>query len=260
MNTPTFPTVHIGSFSPLSFSKSYILIRVLFLLTVGFWATHASGQILYTNSGNNTTGFTPIVVSNSTGSLTTNGTDLIESGGSWDVLPVSLSGNFEINYQVYNDSYDGDSHLLLFNQVNYTGIDVRNSPQGTDTPTINIFSAGDLRTYNGFYIYTAPLVGATTTAFPNQTWTQITVTKTGNILTDNVGGQIIQYNIGSLGLPSTLGVGIGGYATTYLGGHGQLLYRDIVITAPEVSTSSLFAVGILAMAVMFMYTRKTIRR
>lgn len=229
-------------------TKFFIILSVLFLTLS---KSDVNSQVLYSNTGDNTTGLTTVLVSGTGGTITTNGTDLVESGGGrWDVLPVSVSGDFQISYQVYNDSNDGDSHFLLFNPVDYTGVDVQDSPQGTDTPTINIFSAGDLRTYNGFFIYTAPLIGAATTAFPNQTWTQITITRTGNILTDNVGGQILQYDMSNLGLPATLGVGLGAYASTTLGGNAQMLYRNIILTVPEASTSSLLIMSWILIGVM----------
>ena len=72
-------------------------------------------------------------------------------GGGWYALPLRASGNFKIEFDVFNDSNDGDSHLLLVDDATNAGIDVRNSPQATDTPSINIFYAKNLATHNDFY-------------------------------------------------------------------------------------------------------------
>ncbi len=151
-------------------------------------------------------------------------------GGGWYALPLRASGNFKIEFDVYNDSNDGDSHLLLVDDATNAGIDVRNSPQGTDTPTINIFYAKNLATYNDFYFPGAALATANTTAFPNRTWTHVVITKVGNKLTDNCGGQVISADLGKIFFPPRARIGLGYYSTNYQGGKGTMQYRNIHIT------------------------------
>jgi len=219
-------------------------IATLFLALL---ATSVKGQIVYSNTGANTTGF--VITYPFGASLTSNGTDLVlNEGGIWDTLPVTVTGNFQLSYQVYNNSGDGDSHVMLLNNGTTGGVGVTNSPQNTDTPSINIVSATDFTNYNQYFFPTASetLATALSHAFPNDTWTQIIVTKFGNILTDNVGGQTIQYNVSGLGLSSSFQIGLGGYATTNLGGAGQLLYSNIVVTEiPEPSCLKLLTIGLV---------------
>jgi hypothetical protein len=167
-----------------------------------------------------------------------------------------VTGNFQISFQVNNNSYDGDSHLLFIDPGTDAGLDVRNSPQSTDTPSINIFSGSDFANYDQYFFPTSSntLATATTTSFPNMTWTQITITRTGNIITDDVGGQIISADVTSQNLSTTLDIGLGGYATTISGSAGQLLYRDIVVT-PEPSAAGLFGLGMIMLFVGFLTKR-----
>src|SRR5476649_243427 len=122
------------------------------LLLVPVLMSGAIGQTIYSNTGNNTTGF---VDQFSTGHLITDGTYLVEAtGGTWDTIPATVTGNFQISFQVYNDTYDGDSHIMLLNTETDAGVDVRNSPQGTDTPNINIFSGTNFTNFSQFFFPT----------------------------------------------------------------------------------------------------------
>jgi hypothetical protein len=242
-----------------------ILLPILF-------ETDASAQLLYSNTGNNTTGFVLAYGGDqghgdpanadliSTGTVITPGNT---AGGGWYDLPVQVSGNFQISFQVNNNSFDGNAHLLLVNPSTNGGLDVRNDPEGTIVSNINIFSGTNFANYNQFYFPSASdtLATATTTNFPNQTWTTITISLTNNILTDNAGGQIIQTNIGGLGLPETLQVGLGYYATTYNGGAGQIQFRNITVTAtPEPSTAYLLAIGFLMLIGILHQQRRKLHR
>lgn len=151
-------------------------------------------------------------------------------GGGWYVLPVRADGDFRIEFDVFNDSDDGDSHLLLVDDATNAGIDVRNSPQGTDTPTINIFAAKNLAAYDDFYFPKTTLATANATAFPNRAWTHVIITKIGNKLTDNCGGQVITADLGNVFFPAKAHIGLGYYATNFQGGKGTMNYRNIRIS------------------------------
>jgi len=222
------------------------IFRKLFICVVAvfFWCTPDSGLAQatnsYSNSGDNSKGF---ALRYGSAKFTSNEAELVgASGGGWYALPVKVSGDFQISFDVYNNSNDGDSHLLLVNDSTNAGIDVRNSPQGTDTPSINIFSGTNLVDYQQFYFPRpdATLASAPTTDFPNATWTHVVITKRGNILTDSVGGQSIQADLSDVSPASIDRVGLGYYATSNLGGAGQLRYRNIVVMpAPPGNQSGL---------------------
>jgi hypothetical protein len=176
----------------------------------------------------------------------------------WDTIPVTATGNFQISFQVYNDTYDGDSHILLLNTGTDAGVDVRNSPQGTDTPNINIFSGTNFTNFSQFFFPTpaATLATAQATHFPNQTWTQVTITLNNGILADNVGGQVILANVSGL-LTSSIQLGLGGYATTYNPDPGvdpdlinEILFRNFSVEElPEPCSSDLLLLGFLILIV-----------
>ena len=106
------------------------------LLSAGLVAQTNPYSPPYTNSGNNLNGF----IVKYGPPLTTDGTNIIGMGGGWSTMPVEVTGAFIISYQVYGDSGDVDSHFLLIDDTTNGGIDLRASPEGTDTPSINIFS------------------------------------------------------------------------------------------------------------------------
>jgi len=185
-------------------------------------------------------------------SYSSNGTDIIgATGGGYVNLPVTLSGDFQMSFDVYGNSNDVDSDILFVSSGTDAGIQIRNCPQNTDTPNLYLEGGSHFADYNGFYWDHTTLATAASTNFPLQTWTHITLTKKGNTLTDNVGGQILITDLTSLNLSSHLDVGLGYYATTNLGGVGQIEYRNILITAiPEPSTYMLMGLGIGTLAIM----------
>jgi len=89
--------------------KLLFILAILFLHLLGI---NTSAQILYSNTGNNTTGFVLQYDGGSNGNagnanLISNGTTLTEgntAGGGWYDLPVQVSGNFQISFQVNNNS------------------------------------------------------------------------------------------------------------------------------------------------------------
>ncbi|MCE0522566.1 MAG: PEP-CTERM sorting domain-containing protein [Methylacidiphilales bacterium] len=228
--------------------KSFCIL----LATLIVWfavAEKGKAQILYSNSGNNTTGF---VTQYGNLSFSSNGTDLIGSpGGGYVNLPVTVNGDFQMSFDVYGNSYDVDSDILFLSHGTAAGVQIRNCPQGTDTPSLYLESGTHFADYEGFYWDNTVLAQAASTNFPLQTWTSITITKIGNTLTDDVGGQILTTDLTALDLSSSLDIGLGYYATTYEGGVGQIEYRNIVIAAvPEPSTYLLVAVGISILGVL----------
>ena len=173
-----------------------------------------------------------------------------------------------------NNSFDGDSHLLLINSGKASGLDIRNSPESTDTPNINIIAGSNFRNYSQ-YFFPKPatyLASAESEDFPNMTWTQVTITRTGNLITDDVGGQVIQATVSGKALGSALQIGLGAYATTYDGGAGLLEYRDITVTEDsalfeafseadmfEVPEPSTWALSIFGVAGVFLLRRGKVR-
>jgi len=117
------------------------LFPILIILLLVLFKTNASAQILYSNTGNNTTGFVlEYAGDQSNADLVSNGTILTEgnsSGGGWYDLPVQVSGNFQISFQVYNDSNDGNAHLLLVNPSTNGGLDIRNDANGANSVTLS---------------------------------------------------------------------------------------------------------------------------
>ncbi len=182
----------------------------------------------YSNSGDNTTGF---VVRSGGPNISSDGSVInCTVGGGWDAIPVEVSGNFKIEFDVINNSFDGDSHIFLVDDTTNAGVDVVNSPQGTDTPNINVLYSNNFGDSGAYYFPPHTLASQNSTAFPNMTWTHVIISKNGNILTDNVGGQIMTADVSNIYFPPLARVGLGYYATTYRGGAGNIKYRNIVIT------------------------------
>jgi hypothetical protein len=213
-------------------------MAVLLALSFFIAKTGLLGHMLYTNSGNNTEGFRTAY---GNALLKSDGRCIVESnGGTWSLLPVKVTGDFKITYDILNNSLDGDAHLLLVDPATNGGIDVKNCPQGTDTPFNYIFSGSNFADYNQFFFPSLQntLVTEPATSFPVASWTHVIITRKGNVITDNVGGQIIRADVGKLNLPATLRVGLGGYATTFGGGVGCLSFRNLTVARDSSSAGS----------------------
>jgi hypothetical protein len=196
-----------------------------------------SGRLLYFNAGDNTRGFAP---GYGNVSFSVHNHALVgASGGGWSALPVLLEGNFEFDYDVYGDSGDVDSDIVFVDEeLNNVGILVNNCPQNTDTPTVNILSNKHLND-QGFYFDSTRLSGAPSTRFPNCTWTHVRIIKKGNILTDDVGGQVISANLEKVSFPISARLGLGYYATQNLGGTGQIRYANLrLVQLPDEASDS----------------------
>jgi len=183
---------------------------------------------LYCNSGDNTDGFSLRLPD---ASFSTDGTELIgASGGGWYALPVTATGDFKVEFDVYGNSGDVDSDTLLVDDETNAGILLNNCPQGTDTPNLNVCYSDNFTNSSNFFFPSDVLSSAGSTSFPNETWVHVIITKKGNTLTDNVGGQIITADLTDLDLSSTLRIGLGYYATTNDGGVGNIEYKNIKVT------------------------------
>ena len=188
-----------------------------------------AGPPLYVNRGDNTTGFT---LKYGNPSFTVDDNKLVGTeGGGWFALPIVVRGDFQIDFDVYGDSGDVDSYLILTDDNSKGGIMFRNCPEDTDDSSIAIHYIADLTDHDLFYFPHKPLIFATATNFPNKTWVHIMITKVGNMLTDNVGGQVISADASRQNLPAAIRIGLGYYSTTNLGGNGQIGYANIRIVA-----------------------------
>ena len=184
-----------------------------------------AGKVLYENKGDNTTGF-ELMYGNVSYSVVDHYL-LGASGGGWDALPVVLKGDFQVDLDVYGDSGDVDANLIFADDNTGAGFIVNDCPQDTDTPTIGIKTSTNLCTHDTFYYNLTTLVGAPSTKFPNCTWTHIRITKRGNALTDDVGGQVISTDVSGANFPAAARFGLGYYTTQNLGGAGLIRYAHI---------------------------------
>ena len=82
-------------------------------------------------------------------------------------------------------------------------------------------------------VHAVELGGGTAQKFPDQTWTHVTISRIGNRVIDNVGGQVIHAEIPAGTFPQKVHLGLGYYATKNVGGNGQMQYANIrVIPQP----------------------------
>ncbi|MCE0521776.1 MAG: hypothetical protein LV480_02575 [Methylacidiphilales bacterium] len=105
---------------------SMIAFRIVFLIVIisVVISTKGEAQTLYSNSGNNTTGF---VTQYGNLSYSSNGTDIIgATGGGYVNLPVTVSGNFQMSYDFYGNAYDAASFILFMNSDTSNGVQVLN--------------------------------------------------------------------------------------------------------------------------------------
>ena len=211
----------------LAFSLALAVVR----------GSDAAGKVRYENPGDNIKDFELMY-----GDLSYSVVDhyvLGASGGGWFALPVVLKGDFQVDLDVYGDSGDVDSDLIFADDNTGAGFQICNCPEDTDTPTINIRTSTNLCTHETFYYSLTTLVSAPSSHFPNNTWTHIRITKKGNTLTDDVGGQIISTDVSNANFPAAARFGLGYYATRNLGGAGQIRYAHIrVVQLPAESAAS----------------------
>jgi hypothetical protein len=206
-----------------------VKITALALLVFVFALALARGsdaKVLYSNPGDNITGF-DLMYGNPCFSVDPQHDLLGASGGGWFALPVVLTGDFQLDFDVYGDSGDVDSDIIFADDQTGAGIEVNDCPQNTDTPTINIKWSANLCTHQSFYFDLTTLASAPSTNFPNFTWTHIRITKKGNTLTDNVGGQVILADVSNGKFPTEARLGLGYYSTQNLGGAGLIRYAHI---------------------------------
>jgi hypothetical protein len=203
-----------------------ISLAALFLGATAQPASILSDPPLYVNSGTNTTGFT---LKFSDPSFTVDNNMLVGPvGGGWVALPVCVTGDFQIDFDVYPDANDAGAYLILFDNASKKGINVANSTNtsyGLHSLEINLVD--DLTDHDQFYYTHDTLATAEAKNFPNQAWTHVTIIKKGNTLTDNVGGQVISADLSKANLPAMLQVGLSYYATTNMGGDGQIGYINL---------------------------------
>ncbi len=187
-----------------------------------------SNPPLYVNSGDNTTGFK---LKYDGANFTVDGKILVGNcGGGWFALPVWVTGDFQIDFDVYPDANDAASALLLYDDATNKGILMFNCTQTTFlNHNIGIYSVDNLTDHDQFYFPHSPLAMAEAKNFANQTWTHVTIIKKGNTLTDNVGGQVISADLSKENIPFAMRVGLGYYATTNVGGNGQIGYINLRI-------------------------------
>ena len=187
-----------------------------------------SNTPLYTNCGDNTTGFN---LKFGGASFTVDNHMLVGTeGGGWYSLPVYVSGDFQVDFDVYPDANDAASALMLYDDSNNRGVLMFNCTETTFSNTnIGIYSVNDLTNHDQFYFPNSPLGIAPAKNFTVKAWTHITIIKKGNTLTDNVGGQVISADLSKEKLPFVLRVGLGYYATTNVGGDGEIGYANLRI-------------------------------
>jgi hypothetical protein len=209
-----------------------ISITALFLGTIfspGGIASPApttAQTLIYTNRGDNMAGF--ILKFNDANFGLDNHMLLGTWGSGWYALPVYLTGDFRIDFDVYPDSNDASSYLILFDESTGKGINVANSTNTSfGLHSLEINSVANLTDHDKFFFDHQTLATAEAKKFPDKAWTHVTIIKKGNTLTDNVGGQIISADLSPAKLPPTLRLGLGYYASDNVGGDGQIGYGHI---------------------------------
>ena len=189
-----------------------------------------SNTALYANSGDNTTGFKLIYGSASFSS--SEGVIVGDCGAGWVSLPVWVTGDFQIDFDVYPDANDAASFFLLYDDASHKGIEILNCTETSfGNHNIGVYSVDDLTDHDQFYFPQSPLATAGAKHFTNQAWTHVTIIKKGLTMTDNVGGQVITADLAKAkgNLPYSMRVGLGYNATTNVGGNGQIGYAHLRI-------------------------------
>jgi hypothetical protein len=201
------------------------------------------GNVLYENRGDNTKGFVlkhPSTEHPEVGALSFSVHDHTLAGNydatnrGWCALPVAVNGDFQIDFDVRPDANDACAFLMLFDNASNQGLAVANSTNTSfGTHSLYVFSVKDLTDGQQLFYDHAVLASAEAKKFPDQAWTHVTVSKIGNRLIDNVGGQVIIAQIPPGTLPAKVHLGIGYYATKNVGGNGRIAYANIrVIPQP----------------------------
>ena len=193
-------------------------------------------RVVYVNPGNNTTGF---IVKSAEPNFTVIRNTLVanaeghhgrDDDTGWFALPASVTGDFQIDFDVFPDAKDAASWVVLFDNTSNCGIVVSNSTETSfGTHSLDINSMEDVTDYNQFFFRHATLANSETGKFSDHTWTHIRIIKKGNRLSDDVGGQIISTDLSNANFPQVARVGLGYYATKNLGGNGQFGYANIRI-------------------------------
>jgi hypothetical protein len=195
-----------------------------------------SGKVLYENRGDNTNGFVLKHPSNGIPNFSVH--DHVLTGNydrttnlGWCELPVSVTGDFQVDFDVRADANDACSFLMLFDAASNQGVAMANSTNTSfGTHSLYIDSVKDLTDHEQIYYNHTVLASAESKDFPDQAWTHVRVSKIGNRLIDNVGGQVIFADLPPGTLPAKVHLGLGYYATKNVGGNGRIAYANIRVT------------------------------
>jgi hypothetical protein len=189
-------------------------------------------QALYQDRGDNVDGFETKF--DHPDLIVQNGTIVGQNGGGWESLPVSFTGNVQIDYDVYTDSKDAGAFLILYGHSGKRGVNIVNCPEQTFNGHNIIECISDLLNHQRFYYSFKTLATAASTDFPNRKWVHVTITKKGDQLVDNVAGQTVTADISTARLPRRVHVGLGYYSTSNLGGPGLLKYANFrIVQLPD---------------------------
>lgn len=193
-----------------------------------------AGKILYENRGDNTKGF---AIRYSAPNFTPHGVMLVANDPvsgcrpdavGWMSLPVALPGDFQIDFDVRADANDAMSWTMLFDDATNKGIFICNRTNTSfGDASLSIVALTDLTQYQQIFNHNGALAGAHSEKFPDQTWTHVRITKTGKMLRDDVGGQVISTTLPDGALSTNSHLGLGYYATKNVGGNGQMQYANI---------------------------------
>jgi hypothetical protein len=181
--------------------------------------------IVYKNRGDNLKDVKPVF--DPTLFKVEHGNIVGRDGGCWESLPVYVCGDAQIDYDVYTDAGDSGAFFILYGSANKEGINIVNCPNNTFNGHNIIEHIYDLLDHQKFYYTFDTLTTQPSTNFPRNQWVHVTITKKGDQLIDNVGGQVVHADISSAQLSGVISMGLGFYATKNIGGGGMLKYANI---------------------------------